>query len=103
MLVEINPLVCAVIWKLLNKTKWFHKNNIREPQPMHLLHALRFLKSYSVEEVHAMEAQVTRKTWRKWCWLYIEGIASLAKHVVSFIYCDVLIYNILLKSYVCID
>ena len=50
---------------------------------MHLLYALRFLKSYGVEEVQAKEAEVTRKTWRKWCWLYIEGIAGLAKHVVS--------------------
>ena len=79
----IKPLVCAVIWKLLNKTKWFHKKIIKDPQPMHLLHTLRFLKSYGVEEVHAMEAEVTCKTWRKWCWLYVEGIAGLAKHVVS--------------------
>ena len=39
--------------------------------------------SCGIEELHATEAQVTRKTWRKWCWLYIEGIAGLAKHVVS--------------------
>ena len=50
---------------------------------MHLLYALGFLKCYGVEELHATEAQVTRKTWRKWCWLYIQGIAGLAKHVVS--------------------
>ena len=78
----IKPLVCAVIWKLLNETKWFHKKKIKDPQSMHSLHALQFLKSYNVEELYAMEAEVT-KTWRKCCWLYVEGIAGLAKHVVS--------------------
>ena len=79
----VKPMVVVLVWRLLKKQNWFYKNKVKEPNKEHLLWALRFMKSYSTEEVHAAEVQKVEKTWRKWTWLYLEGIASVANEVVS--------------------
>ena len=73
-----------VVWQLLWKIGWMRKNiKKRKPDPTHLLWALSFLKEYSIEDVHAADVGVEAKTFRKWVWLYIEGIAELASRVAS--------------------
>ena len=79
----VKPMAVVTVWRLLKKKKWFEKNMSTEPNKEHLLWAMRFMKSYSTEEIHAAEVQKNEKTWRKWTWLYLEGIASVTDEVVS--------------------
>ena len=72
---------------MLRGTKWFEEMEIKEPNPMHLLWGLRFLKKYKTEEDHAAEVGKDKKTWQKWCWLYVKGVAKLSRNVVSFVSC----------------
>ena len=81
----VKPMVCVVVWLLLKKQRWFENNKVTEPKKEHLLWAMRFMKTYNTEEIHAAEVKKVEKTWRKWTWLYVEGIASVANEVVSFI------------------
>ena len=78
------PCVCFLVWKGLIKIKWFQKNRIKHPDSRHLLWALRFMKGYEVQEIHAGEVGTDEKTWQKWMWKYIEAITRLSKHVVCF-------------------
>ena len=74
----------SVVWQLLWKIGWMRENiKKRKPDPTHLLWALSFLKEYNIEDVHAADVGVEAKTFRKWVWLYIEGIAELASRVAS--------------------
>jgi hypothetical protein len=78
-----DALHCLLLWNLLIKTKWTATLKSK-PQPKHLLWALLFLRNYSIEEVHASQVGgVDEKTFRKWAWFYIEGIASLVPLLVS--------------------
>ena len=78
------PQVCVMVWRTLTKLQWFQKNNIKTPNFRHLLWALQFLKAYDVQEIHACEIGIDKKTWRKWIWKYVEAITSISKHVVCF-------------------
>lgn len=49
----------------------------RNSQKKHLLWSLVFLKVYSTEEVHCGIVGTNPKTFRKWCWMYVQTIASL--------------------------
>ena len=84
----VKPRACVEVWRLLMRKKWFETKNLTDPreEKAHILWALRFLKSYSTEEIHAAEVTHTKKTWRKWTWMYVEAIASCADDVVSFIF-----------------
>ena len=63
---------------------WMY-SNLTKPNPIHLFWALNFLKNYETESVCASKfGGVDEKTLRKWVWIYIKGIASLASQVVSF-------------------
>lgn len=76
------PCICSIIWEMLTLTKWTAHTN--KPKPVHLLWALRLLKSYSTEADLAAEVGgKDEKTFRKWAWFYIEGVANLAEKVVS--------------------
>ena len=79
----VKPMAVVIVWRLLKKKKWFETKMSTEPNKEHLLWAMRFMKSYSTEEIHAAEVQKNEKTWRKWTWLYLEGIASVTDEVVS--------------------
>ena len=52
------------------------------PQPKHLLWCLLFMKNYGVEETHAARVGCDEKTFRKWAWLYAEGVAKLDRQFV---------------------
>jgi hypothetical protein len=74
-----SPFICALLWAMLEPCKVM-------PicvHPKHLLWALMFLKLYVSEHVNcAMAGGVDEKTYRKWTWLFINGIASLAESTV---------------------
>ena len=53
------PCICSVIWKMLKLTKWTAHTNT--PKPIHLLWALRLLKSYSTEADLAAEVGGKRR------------------------------------------
>ena len=61
----VKPMVVVVVWRLLKKQKWFYKTKVKERNKEQLLWALRFMKSYITEEVHAAEVQQVKKTWQK--------------------------------------
>jgi hypothetical protein len=65
----VSPTICSIIWELLNE---IHPQGA---QPEHLLYALLFLKNYGTEEINSSVAGVSAKTFRKWCWQYINLIA----------------------------
>ena len=76
----VTPEIAAEVWCLL-KVDW--TNNLTSPNPEHLLWALSLLKMYKKEAEHASEFRVDEKTFRKWAFFYLEGIARLASKVVS--------------------
>ena len=72
-----------VVWYLLRSIGWMKQLKHRKPNPIHLLWALSFLKGYKKEEDHASDVGKEAKTFRKWTWFYVEGIAALVPRVVS--------------------
>ena len=77
----------SVVWDLLHSSGWIKKNiKKRRPNPIHLLWALSFLKAYNTEDEHAADVGKEAKTFRKWAWMYCEGIGSLVSRVVSDFY-----------------
>lgn len=76
------PHVVAIVWAGLALTGWLR--SVSKPKPKHMLWALLFLKTYSTEPTLASRVGgVDEKTFRKWTWLYLEGIAGLASKAVS--------------------
>jgi hypothetical protein len=75
------PIVVAVVWEMLVDDGWTKKK--RGCKPKHLLFALKFKKCYDTEMSTASALGVDEKTYRKWVWFMIEGIARLKTHVVS--------------------
>jgi hypothetical protein len=67
----VNANICAKLWKLCVP--------LLPPstRPVHLLWALYFLKQYSMEEVNAAFAKCDEKTFRKWCWIVVDTLATL--------------------------
>jgi hypothetical protein len=78
----VSPGTVSLIWEMLDRSGWSEKGSVRSPNPIHFLWSLRLLKSYNTEETHAAEAGVDEKTFRKWSWFYLEGIAKLCDYVV---------------------
>ena len=76
----VTPEIAAEVWCLL-KVDW--TNNLTSPNPEHLLWALSLLKTYKKETDYASEVCADEKTFRKWAFFYLEGIAGLASKVVS--------------------
>ena len=77
------PVICCIVWEMLENTGWTSRLT-KTANPIHLLWTLRLLKSYNTESELAAEAGgKDEKTFRKWAWLYINGIATLASIVVS--------------------
>ena len=72
----VGLITCVKLWEMCNfpaKTK-----------PKHMMWALMFLKTYDTEEVLASCANTTPKTFRKWIWPLIDGIALQKKKLVRF-------------------
>lgn len=78
----LEPSLMVLVWRELAHSRWLEFAG-RSPKPVHLLWALLFLKTYSIEEVHAAEAGVSERTFRKWAWFYAKGIARLDQKFVS--------------------
>lgn len=75
------PVYCSTLWRLLMESGWLGQRiNVK---PERLFYALHFLNNYDTEEVHAGCFDCDEKTFRNWCWFFVEGIASLDKKVVS--------------------
>jgi hypothetical protein len=72
--------VCVTLWELMSPETSMPKN----ARPKHLLWALLLLKVYGTETVlSSLVGGTTEKTYRKWAWCFIEGIAKLESSVVS--------------------
>lgn len=52
-------------------------------KPLHLLFALALLKTYETEDNYSIKFAVTRVTFRKWAWEFIEAISDLKVVSVS--------------------
>ncbi len=63
--------VCCFLWVMVKESVPVHC------QPVYLLWALMFLKTYSTENVNASIALVDEKTFRKWCWVIIKEPSRL--------------------------
>lgn len=66
-----SPDVCVILW---------HQLQTRIPEhgsPEHVLWALLFLKVYATEDVLCSFVRVDRKTFRKWCWIFVDAISHL--------------------------
>ena len=78
----LDPESVLILWTMLERDGRFEI--IETPLSLeHLFWALDFLKNYSNESVQADKYGVDNKTYRKWFWIYLKGIASLAPIVVS--------------------
>jgi len=79
-----SPENCARLWKMIDPFASM-PNGVH---PRHLLWALMFLKLYCAESVLCTLAggkngAVDEKTFRKWCWLFVESISDMQYSVVS--------------------
>lgn len=79
-----SPDVCTTLWELIP----YQKGGL----PKHLLWALLFLKTYNAEDVLSTMVGTTRKTFRKWMWIYVIKIHKLKKKVVSFSFPEFLVW-----------
>jgi hypothetical protein len=66
-----SPEICSDLWTLL------HEVHPDGDNPIHLLYALLFLKSYNTEYQKSCTCGCDPKTFRKWCWIYVELMGSL--------------------------
>jgi hypothetical protein len=73
-------LVFLSLWNLLDTTDSIPQKGTIE----HLLWTLMFLKVYAKQRtLSALAGGVDPETFRRWCWRFIEAIASLQPYVVS--------------------
>ena len=78
----IDPCCVHLLFTLLEDHGHFD-DAITKLNLIHLFWALEFLKNYSNEEVQSNKFGVDSKTYRKWFWIYVKAIASLAPRLVS--------------------
>lgn len=85
--------VAAEVWYLLDD----HYPDIHR-RPKHLFWALIFLKQYGNEQSHCMMigGGASLKTFRKWVWKVLEGMADLSAVVVSKMIC----FNYIILYYI---
>ena len=76
----VNCSVALKVWKLLETTNIL---KTKKCNPAHLLMALYFLKSYSTEAQISSHFSVDAKTYRKWLWVYVGGLAKISLSYVS--------------------
>ena len=75
----VDSIIVSVVWSMLDDNQLCSPS----PNPVHLLWALLFLKSYDSTPKLAAQAGCDEKTFRKWSWFYVGAIASLDCLVVS--------------------
>lgn len=66
----VSAHVTSIIWNIMIPTINLFA------RPIHLLWTLYFLKQYSTEHNNAYVWNCTEKTFRKWCWYFIEKISN---------------------------
>ena len=75
-----SPAICCWLWDRLDPVNTMPSG----VQIKHLLWALFFLKVYETEENSANAGgKVDEKTYRGWCWRFVEAISYLECDVVS--------------------
>lgn len=67
----VSAEVTAILWNIL------HPTLDQYARPVQLLWTLYFLKQYSPEHNNAYLWGCTEKTFRKWCWYFINKISKL--------------------------
>ncbi len=72
------PLICAIVWNELKESNWFRRSPAKV-KPCHLFMGLHFLKGYNTEASNAAMFQCDEKTFRRWSWYIVSGIANLEK------------------------
>ena len=68
----VSPIVCCRVWQACVR---------RLPsgaEPVHLLWALLFLKTYATEDVLCAIAHVDRKTYRKYTWKVVTELSNIS-------------------------
>ena len=78
----VQPYIACMVWHMLMRKGCFERAFLH-PKPHHLLFSLYFLSNYTDEHVAVAHFGVTRKTYRKWHWLFTYAIAGLKRKVVS--------------------
>ena len=75
--------ICSVLWDYIDPYNTIGKK-YKNVSPKHLLWALMFLKVYGTEDIHStLAGGVDPKTFRKWCWIFIDYIGNLHVKLVS--------------------
>lgn len=80
------PEKCHWLWIMIDPEG---NKAMRSAQPIHLLWAIYFLRTYPSSESTAKSGcgnPCTSKTWRKWIHLFVDAISYLESRVVSFIF-----------------
>jgi len=71
--------IIALLWNML-----LPRIDLNGALPKHLLWSLVFLKVYSTTAVHrGIVGWPDANTYRKWCWYFLEKIASLRDEVIK--------------------
>ena len=85
----VHPIVVSKLWRELYyngslsfKASVLFYSGVGGPKPVHLLWALLHLRQKFQEEMFAHDLDVPLPEFRKWSWLYANGIASLAPKFV---------------------
>ena len=80
----VRACIVARVWNMLMQRESFRQAGL-SPSPQHILFSLFFLFNYTNEYVAAAHFGVTRKTFRKWQWLFTYAIGGLKREVVRHI------------------
>ena len=86
------PCVLFIIWTKVLEDGWIYNQTKQKPKAEHFLWAMNFMQTYNYENVCCIRFNCSKKTWRKWTWVYTKAIARLASQVVSYIYIYVYIF-----------
>ena len=78
----VDPSSVLILWNYLEIHGEFDFLYRQSLVLEHLFWALEFLKNYCNEDTQADKFGVDQKTYRKWIWVYVKGIASIAPKLV---------------------
>lgn len=94
----VGSCVCTVIWNALVVSGCTQFEGC-SAHSKHLLWALYFLNQYDTEAVNASVMGVDEKTFRRWAWFYLEGIAKMDKRYVRTTLTRCYFSHLILTSY----
>ena len=76
------PSTVAKVWQMLRDSNVPAARLEKNAKPTHLLLALSFLWNYETEQGYSRDFKMTKKTGRKWHWIYVRKIAALLPSLV---------------------